>query len=88
MNIHSDNTIDEESNHLFNDFLNNSSSISYVASGSGGIGLEVVNPENQTYNILSTNNENVVCSKIFIKLVVISDVNPKKTNSKLFTFND
>ena len=78
MNIHSDNTIDENNDSLFNDFLNNSSSISYVASGSGGIGLEVVNLENQTYNILSTNNENVVCSRIFIKLIIISDGNSNK----------
>jgi len=41
MNINNDN--DEDSNTLFNAFLNKSSSISYVASGAGGIGLEVVN---------------------------------------------
>ena len=74
MNINSD----EDSNSLFNDFLSYSSSISYVASGAGGIGLEVVNPTNQTYNILSTNNANVVCSKLFIKILPISNVEPVK----------
>ena len=99
MNIHNDdindindinNINDESSDFLFNNFLNNSSSISYVASGAGGIGLEVVNPENQTYNILSTNNENVVCSKVFIKLIVISDVYPNKKfiNNSYSTITD
>jgi len=74
MNINSD----EDSNSLFNVFLDKSSSISYVASGAGGIGLEVFNTDNKTYNILSTDNENVVCSKLFIKLIPISNVKPIK----------
>jgi len=74
MNINSH----EDSNSLFNDFLSNSSSISYVASGAGGIGLEVLNIDNKTYNILSTNNANVVCSKLFIKILPISNVEPIK----------
>ena len=74
MNINSH----EDSNSLFNDFLSYSSSISYVASGAGGIGLEVLNTDNKTYNILSTNNANVVCSKLFIKILPISNVEPVK----------
>ena len=72
MNINSD----EDSNSLFNNFLENSSSISYVASGTGGIGLEVINESNTDYTILSTNNEVVVCTKIFIKLIPILNVEP------------
>jgi len=76
MYINSDS--DEDSNSLFNEFLRSSSSISYVASGAGGIGLEVVNPTNKTYNILSTDNANVVCSKLFIKILPIYNVEPVK----------
>jgi len=55
---------------VFYEFLNNSS-ISYVGAGSSGLGLLSVNTINDSYKILTTNNENVVCTKIFIKLVPI-----------------
>jgi hypothetical protein len=57
---------------IFYEFLNNSV-ISYVGAGSSGLGLLSANTINDSYKILTTNNENVVCSKIFIKLVPISD---------------
>jgi hypothetical protein len=56
---------------VFYEFLNNSV-ISYVGAGSSGLGLLSTNTINDSYKILTTNNENVVCSKIFIKLVPIS----------------
>jgi hypothetical protein len=40
-----------------------------VGAGSSGIGLLSTNTNNTSYKILTTNNENVVCSKLFIKLV-------------------
>ena len=55
---------------VFYEFLNNSV-ISYVGAGSSGLGLLSVNSINDSYKILTTNNENAVCSKIFIKLVPI-----------------
>ena len=57
---------------IFYEFLNNSV-ISYVGAGSSGLGLLSANTINDSYKILTTNNENVVCSKIFIKLVPITD---------------
>jgi len=66
---------------VFYEFLNNSV-ISYVGAGSSGLGLLSVNAINDSYKILTTNNENVVCSKIFIKLVPISD-SFKKVKFKL-----
>ena len=66
MNINPDRTPKD----VFNEFLNNSS-ISYVGAGSSGLGLLSVNTINDSYKILTTNNENVVCTKIFIKLVPI-----------------
>lgn len=55
---------------VFHEFIN-SSIISYVGAGSSGLGLLLSNPTNDSYKILTTNNENVVCSQIFIKLVPI-----------------
>ena len=55
---------------VFYDFIN-SSVISYVGAGSSGLGLLSSNPTNDSYKILTTNNENVVCSQIFIKIVPI-----------------
>ena len=66
MNIHPDKT----PNDVFYEFLNNSV-ISYVGAGSSGLGLLSTNTINDSYKILTTNNENVVCTKIFIKLVPI-----------------
>jgi hypothetical protein len=66
---------------IFYEFLNNSV-ISYVGAGSSGLGLLSANTINDSYKILTTNNENVVCSKIFIKLVPISNAY-KKTRFKL-----
>ena len=55
---------------VFYDFIN-SSVISYVGAGSSGLGLLSSNPTNDSYKILTTNNENVVCSELFIKIVPI-----------------
>jgi len=55
---------------VFYDFIN-SSVISYVGAGSSGLGLLSSNPTNDGYKILTTNNENVVCSQIFIKIVPV-----------------
>ena len=55
---------------VFYDFIN-SSVISYVGAGSSGLGLLSSNPTNDSYKILTTNNENVVCSQIFIKIVPV-----------------
>ena len=55
---------------VFDDFIG-SSSISYVGAGSSGLGLLSSNPTNDSYKILTTNNENVVCSKLFLKIVPI-----------------
>jgi hypothetical protein len=77
MNINPDKTPTD----VFYEFLNNSV-ISYVGAGSSGLGLLSANTINDSYKILTTNNENVVCSKIFIKLVPISDAY-KKTRFKL-----
>jgi hypothetical protein len=72
MNINPDRTPQD----VFYQFLNNSV-ISYVGAGSSGLGLLSMNTINDSYKILTTNNENVVCSKIFIKLVPISDAYKK-----------
>ena len=50
---------------VFNDFIG-SSVISYVGAGSSGLGLLSSNPDKDSYKILTTNNENVVCSELFI----------------------
>ena len=55
---------------VFYDFIN-SSVISYVGAGSSGLGLLSSNPTNDSYKILTTNNENVVCSELFIKIVPV-----------------
>jgi hypothetical protein len=55
---------------VFYEFIN-SSVISYVGAGSSGLGLLSSNPTNDSYKILTTNNENVVCSQMFIKIVPI-----------------
>ena len=55
---------------VFYDFIN-SSVISYVGAGSSGLGLLSSNPTNDSYKILTTDNENVVCSQIFIKIVPV-----------------
>lgn len=55
---------------VFYDFIN-SSVISYVGAGSSGLGLLSSNPTNDSYKILTTDNENVVCSELFIKIVPI-----------------
>ena len=57
----------------FYTFLQNSN-ISYVGAGSSGLGLQLLNTENSNYKVLTTNNENVVCSKLFLKLVPIFNV--------------
>ena len=62
---------------VFYEFIN-SSVISYVGAGSSGLGLLSSNPTNDSYKILTTNNENVVCSQLFIKLVpVYSDTDAR-----------
>jgi hypothetical protein len=66
MNINPDRTPKD----VFYEFIN-SSVISYVGAGSSGLGLLSSNPTNDSYKILTTNNENVVCSQIFIKIVPI-----------------
>ena len=55
---------------VFNDFIG-SSVISYVGAGSSGLGLLSSNPDKDSYKILTTNNENVVCSELFIKIVPV-----------------
>ena len=55
---------------VFDDFIG-SSSISYVGAGSSGLGLLSSNPTNDSYKILTTDNGNVVCSELFIKIVPI-----------------
>ena len=55
---------------VFYSFLNGSK-VSYVAAGSGGLGVELLNTENTTYKTLTTDNKIVVCSKIFLKLVPV-----------------
>jgi hypothetical protein len=55
---------------VFYEFIN-SSVISYVGAGSSGLGLLSSNPTNDSYKILTTNNENVVCSQMFIKIVPV-----------------
>jgi len=55
---------------VFYDFIN-SSVISYVGAGSSGLGLLSSNPTNDSYKILTTDNENVVCSELFIKIVPV-----------------
>ena len=64
---------------VFYHFLYNSK-ISYVGAGSSGLGLLSLNKSNDSYKILTTNNENVVCSKLFIKIVPIY-TNPVKQPS-------
>ena len=66
MNINPDRTPKD----VFYDFIN-SSVISYVGAGSSGLGLLSSNPTNDSYKILTTNNENVVCSQLFIKIVPV-----------------
>ena len=77
MNINPDRTPKD----VFDEFLTNSV-ISYVGAGSSGLGLLSANTINDSYKILTTNNENVVCSKIFIKLVPIT-APYKKINFRL-----
>ena len=55
---------------VFYDFLN-SSVINYIGAGSSGLGVLASNATNDSYKILTTNNENVVCSKLFLKIVPI-----------------
>jgi hypothetical protein len=55
---------------VFDDFIG-SSVISYVGAGSSGLGLLSSNPTNDSYKILTTDNGNVVCSELFIKIVPI-----------------
>lgn len=55
---------------VFYTFLNYSK-VSYVGAGSSGLGLQLLNTENNSYKTLTTNNGNVVCSKLFVKLVPI-----------------
>ena len=62
--------IDSNPKDVFYDFLN-SSVITYVGAGSSGLGVLASNATNDSYKILTTNNENVVCSKIFVKIVPI-----------------
>lgn len=62
--------IDSNPKDVFYDFLN-SSVITYVGAGSSGLGVLASNATNDSYKILTTNNENVVCSKLFIKIVPI-----------------
>lgn len=68
---------------VFYSFLNGSK-VSYVAAGSGGLGLELLNMENTTYKTLTTDNKNVVCSKIFLKLVPLM----KEESYDDFEFNE
>ena len=60
--------IDSNPKDVFYDFLN-SSVITYVGAGSSGLGVLASNATNDSYKILTTNNENVVCSKLFVKIV-------------------
>ena len=62
--------IDSNPKDVFYEFLNNSV-ITYVGAGSSGLGVLASNATNDSYKILTTNNENVVCSKLFVKLVPI-----------------
>lgn len=62
--------INNEPENIFFTFLRDSK-ISYVSAGVSGLGLQLLNTENDSYKILTTNNENVVCSKLFLKLVPI-----------------
>jgi hypothetical protein len=62
--------INNEPENIFYTFLRDSK-ISYVTAGASGLGLQLLNTENDSYKILTTNNENVVCSKLFLKLVPI-----------------
>jgi hypothetical protein len=55
---------------VFYGFLN-SSKINYIGAGSSGLGVLASNTTNDSYKILTTNNENVVCSKLFVKIVPI-----------------
>jgi hypothetical protein len=48
---------------VFYGFLN-SSKINYIGAGSSGLGVLASNTTNDSYKILTTNNENVVCSKL------------------------
>jgi len=66
MNINPERTPKE----VFYEFIN-SSVISYVGAGSSGLGLLSSNPTNDSYKILTTDNGNVVCSELFIKIVPI-----------------
>jgi hypothetical protein len=71
MNIHPDSNPKD----VFYEFLN-SSKITYVGAGSSGLGLLSSNATNDSYKILTTNNENVVCSKLFVKVAPIyTDMN-------------
>jgi len=71
MNISEDSN--SQSAHVFLDFILGST-LSYVGAGSSGLGLSSLNTTNDFYKILTTNNENVVCSNLFIKLVPIYTV--------------
>jgi hypothetical protein len=62
--------IDSNPKDVFYDFLN-SSVINYVGAGSSGLGVLASNATNDSYKILTTDNKNVVCSKIFVKIVPI-----------------
>jgi len=62
--------IDSNPKDVFYDFLN-SSVITYVGAGSSGLGVLASNANNDNYKILTTDNKNVVCSKIFVKIVPI-----------------
>jgi len=55
---------------VFYSFLTGSR-ISYVGAGTSGLGLQLLNTENTSYKTLTTDNKNVVCSKLFLKLVPI-----------------
>lgn len=72
MNISEDNR--SQAAHIFLDFILGST-LSYVGAGSSGLGLSSLNTTNDIYKILTTNNENVVCSNLFIKLVPIYTAN-------------
>jgi len=66
-----DGTIDDDI--VFNNFVIYSQAISFVSAGGTGIGFEVVNPTSSNYHLFGTDTSDVVCKKIFMKMVVVSD---------------